>query len=384
VTIIMAVSENIRARRKALNLTQTELARRTGLSRQALTAIEAGIYQPTVGVALSLARELGETVERLFGPDADDHAQHLEAHCYDEFPTPKSITGTWTALGRVGGKVVAIPHKPAALSLTPSAGILAGLKANRANVMTYNSPAEIDGSLLIAGCDPSATLMGDWMMRHHSPARLVSVPCSSSRALDALTKGFSHTAGVHLKDGGSDDYNLQSVRRALGRRAALVVTFARWEIGLAVAANNPLGINSVADLADRRVRLANREKGAGARAVLDAGLKQAGIRAEQVDGYESRLDGHLEVAHAIARDQADAGVTLRVAAQVYGLDFLPLREERYDLVILAAEADTVPVRAMLDALNSSRFAREINRFCGYDTHPMGQVVARLSGEASPG
>ena len=140
----------------------------------------------------------------------------------------------------------------------------------------------------------------------------------------------------------------------------------------------------MSDLAQPRLRIANREPGSGARAVLDAGLKQAGIRADRIAGYKSAYSGHLEVASAIASGHADTGVTLRVAADAYDLEFIPLREERYDLVILAAEADNAPVKAMLDTLNSSRFAREISQFCGYDTEPMGRVVARLNTEASAG
>jgi putative molybdopterin biosynthesis protein len=377
----MAIGETIRAKRRGLNLTQIELARRTGLSRQALGAIEAGIYQPGIGAALSLARELGETVERLFGVEDEKEGRHLEARWYDDIADSRPSQRPRASLGRVGGRIVAVPQHAAGLSLSPVAGIVARRKGTRAEVVTYNSSDEIDAALLIAGCDPSVTLLADWMTRHHSPARLVPIPCSSSRALDALVKGCAHTAGVHLRDADAEDYNLESVSRALGRRAAIVVTFARWEVGLAVRAGNPLGIATIADFAKPRLRIANREPGSGARAVLDAGLKQAGIRSDRIAGYQSEYSGHLEVANAIASGQADTGVTLRVAADAYDLEFIGLREERYDLVILAAEADKAPVRAMLDTLNSRRFAREISQFCGYDTETMGRVVARLNMEA---
>ncbi len=380
----MAIGETIRAKRRALNLTQIELARRTGLSRQALGAIEAGLYQPGIGAALSLARELGETVERLFGVEDEKEGRHLNARWYDDIVYSRSSSRSRASLGRVGGRIVAVPQNAAGLSLSPVAGIVARRKGNRAEVVTYNSSDEIDTALLIAGCDPSVTLLADWMTRHHSPARLVPIPCSSSRALDALVKGCAHTAGVHLRDADAEDYNLESVSRALGRRAAIVVTFARWEVGLAVRARNPLGITTIADLARPRLRIANREPGSGARAVLDAGLKQAGIRPHRIAGYQSEYSGHLEVANAIASGQADTGVTLRVAADAYDLEFIRLREERYDLVILAAEVDKAPVRAMLDTLNSRRFAREISQFCGYDTEPMGRMVARLNMEAPAG
>jgi putative molybdopterin biosynthesis protein len=377
----MAIAETIRDKRRALNLTQVELARRTGLSRQALGAIEAGLYQPSVGVALSLARELGETVERLFGVEGESEGRQFDAHWYTEMAERGRNKHARAVLGRVGGRIVAIPQAAVTLSLSPSASIVSRLKGNRAEVVTYNSSDEIDAALLVAGCDPSMTILADWMTRHHCPARLAPVPCSSKRALDALVKGCAHAAGVHLRDADAADYNLQSVRRAIGRRPAIVVTFARWEVGLAVRAGNPFGIATIADLIQPRLRIANREPGSGARAILDSGLKTAGVRPDRIVGYKSVYGGHLEVANAIASSQADTGVTLRVAADAYDLEFIPLQEERYDLVILAAEADTPAVRAMLDTLSSSRFAREISQFCGYDTEPMGRVVARINMDA---
>jgi molybdate-binding protein len=255
-------------------------------------------------------------------------------------------------------------------------------KENRVGVATYNSSEELDSALLIAGCDPAASLMADWMARRRSPARVVPMLCSSRRALDALVSGFAHCAGVHLKDPRTGEFNLESIRRTLHRGRATVVTFARWELGFAVRAGNTLGISSIADLGGGRIRVVNREKGSGARVVLDSGLKRAGIHPNGIGGYHFELGGHLEVGNAIASGLAEAGVTIRVAADAYGLEFVPLQEERYDLAILEADADTPPIRAMLDALSSRRFAREISQFCGYDTETMGNVVARLSAEAA--
>src|SRR5579863_5526024 len=290
---MMAIGENIRLKRRALNLTQVELARRTGLSRQALGAIEAGLYQPSVGVALSLARELGETVERLFAVDGEKKGRQFDAHWYGEMAVRGTSRRSRASLGRVGGRIVAVPQSAAGLSLSPAAGIVSRLKGNHAEVVSYNSADEIDAALLIAGCDPSVTILADWMTRHHCPARLVPVPCSSRRALDALVKGCAHVAGVHLRDSDAQSYNLQSVRRAVGRRAAMVLTFARWEVGLAVRAGNPFGIATIADLIQPRLRIANREPGSGARAILDSGLKQAGVRPDRIVGYKSECGGHL-------------------------------------------------------------------------------------------
>ena len=319
----MAIGETIRDKRRALNLTQVELARRTGLSRQALGAIEAGLYQPSVGVALSLARELGETVERLFGVESEKEGRHFDAHWYGEMADRATSKRSRASLGRVGGRIVAVPQTAAGLSLSPSAGIVSRLKGNRAEVVTYNTSEEIDAALLIAGCDPSVTILADWMTRHHCPARLSPVPCSSGRALDALVKGCAHAAGVHLRDADTADYNLQSVRRAVGRRAAMVVTFARWELGLAVRIGNPFGISTIGDLMRRGCESPIAKPVQARGRCSNSGLRQAGIRHDRVVGYKSEYSGHLEVANAIASSQADTGVTLRVAADAYDLEFVP-------------------------------------------------------------
>jgi molybdate-binding protein len=247
----------------------------------------------------------------------------------------------------------------------------------RAEVSTFLSHDEIDATLLIAGCDPAVAILADWLARAHSPVAAISLSCSSKRALEALLAGRVHAAGVHLRDARNGEYNLRPVRHAFGKRHATLIHFGQWELGLATATNNPLKISGFADLERPKLRIVNRELGSGARAALDENLTKLGLKANRIAGYRDELGGHLEVAAAIASGQADVAVTIRVAAQAYGLDFVPTRVERYDLVIPGREMDSAPVVAMLDALNSRRFAREVSQLCGYDTTQMGQVVARI-------
>ncbi len=357
-------------------LNQGELARRAGISRQALSAIESGLYQPSVAVALSLARELGETVESLFGESDEPACKRIEAAWAEEEGSSAGALGR-VALGRVGGKVVAVAQPAAHLALSPAAGTLERIGRRQAEVSTCRLPNEIDATLLIAGCDPSVTILADWLARRRSPVCAVALSCSSSRALAALVEGRAHAAGVHLRDPQTGEYNLASVRRALGHRPSLLVNFARWELGLVTAAGNRLKICGFADLARPGLRIVNREGGSGARSALDEALGELGLHRDRIHGYKRELAGHLEVAAAIAAGEADVGVTIRVAADVYGLGFIPLREERYDLVIVERESASQPIKAMLEALNSRRFAREVSQLCAYDTNQMGKVIARV-------
>jgi putative molybdopterin biosynthesis protein len=368
--------EPLRRAREARGLTQLELARRAGISRQALGALEAGAYQPGVMVAIALARELGDSVEGLFGGEAPGVCTRIRAAWAGDDPPTLTGAARCIALARVGGKVVAVPYPAARLTLAPPAGIVERSSRGRAEVATYRTASEIDSALLIAGCDPATVILGDWLARHRSPVSAIALPCSSGRALAALIEGRAHAAGVHLKDPGSGEYNLAPTRAALGLRPAIVVSFARWELGLATAAGTGHGIRGIADLARPGIRLVNREVGAGARAFLDEALAELGIDPKRIEGYGFEAAGHLEVAAAIASGRADTGVTIRLAAEAYGLPFISIREERYDLVILARDVETAPVKAMLDTLNSRRFALEVSQFCAYDTKQMGQVSAR--------
>ncbi|MGC1678040.1 MAG: substrate-binding domain-containing protein [Candidatus Binataceae bacterium] len=363
--------DQLRLARAAHGLSQNELARRAGISRQALGAIEAGQYQPGVSVALALARELGATVEALFGADSPNQVAAAVP------VSVKLAAGSHVALARVGGRVVAIPAAAVQHNLTAADGIVSAVAARSASIAAYVSADEIDATLIVAGCDPAVSLLADWVARRHPPIRIVALARGSMGALEALLGGRAHVAGVHLRDTKSGEYNLGPVRRALKNRHTAIIRFASWELGLATAPGNPLGIGGFEDLRRPRLRLINRERGAGARIALDDAIAALKLKPSAIAGYNREVGGHLEVALAIAARQGDLGVTIRVAAQAYGLGFVPIREERYDLAVPAGEMSSAPVRAMLEAINSSRFATEVAGLCGYDTHEMGALAANL-------
>lgn len=369
-------SEKIRRARIAGGLSQVELARRAGISRQALGAIESGEYQPSVTVALGIARELGESVEALFGETA---SPRVAANWAGE---GRATARTRVALARVNGRVVAVPQPVSVLSLAPAGGIVEHETGKRVSVEAFRSQAEIDSTVLLAGCDPAVAILADWLARHRAPVRVVSLQCSSRAALRALLERQVHAAGMHIRDPRTGEYNLAFARRMLGNRRMVFVNFASWEIGLATSTVLRDRVRSIADLTHHRVRIVNRELGSGARLALDDALSALGIETGAIEGYQRELGGHLEVAAAVGAGEAQAGVTIRVAAEAYGLDFVPMREERYDLLIPEREMELPVVTAMLEALNSSHFARELSELCGYDTSRTGTIIA--SGVRSSG
>jgi putative molybdopterin biosynthesis protein len=133
----------LRSAREARGLTQLELARRAGISRQALGALEAGAYQPGVAVAIALARELGDTLEGLFDDQPANESRRIRvAWSGDEAPAIKALRRV--ALARVGGKVVADAQPAARLMLSPAAGMLDGRRHREVEVDTFRTPEEID------------------------------------------------------------------------------------------------------------------------------------------------------------------------------------------------------------------------------------------------
>ncbi|MBV8056237.1 MAG: helix-turn-helix domain-containing protein, partial [Deltaproteobacteria bacterium] len=263
------INDIIRRLRRDRGVSQVELARRTGISRQALGAIEAGIYQPSVSVALSLARELGETVEGLFGESDEPKSNEINAAWPRREVLSKDGPLRRVALGRVGGRLVAVPQRAAHLALLPAAGTVERLAGSRAAVSTFHSEQEIDSTLLLAGCDPAVAILAEWMARTGWRVGVVALPYSSGKALASLAEGSVHAAGVHLRDPKSGEYNFAPVRRAIGRRRMRLVNFARWEVGLVTRWGNPRGIRNFSDLARPDLKIINRDRGSGARQVLD-------------------------------------------------------------------------------------------------------------------
>lgn len=191
--------------------------------------------------------------------------------------------------------------------------------------------------------------------------------------LIALAAGEADLAGSHLWDEESNTYNIPFVRRLLpGQRVALV-TLAHRRLGLIISGAAPAGMTSLEYLAQSDLRFINRQRGAGTRVWLDAHLHQLRVKPERIAGYEREAQTHSEVAQAIARGQADVGLGVEAAAQAYGLDFVPLALERYDLVIPAQTWELPAVQALVSWLRTNEARQAINALGGYDLSQTGQV-----------
>jgi molybdate-binding protein/DNA-binding XRE family transcriptional regulator len=353
----------VREAREQAGLTQQALADRVGLTRQALSAVESGRSVPSTGVALRLARALGSRVEDLFrlaGADAVDAALGGPAE-----------PGTRVALGRVRGRWVAHPTS-AGTPLGAADGVLTAASGGAGIAEPIDSKEEHADNLLIAGCAPALASLAQRLGEQRCGVRVRWVHAASERALGLLERGLVHVGGAHLLDPQSHEFNGPFARRLFPGRRTLVATLARWRQGLVVAPGNPLGLRTASDLMRPDLRLALREQGAGARALLDRLLSASGGSGSPgLTGPQVR--GHMEVATAVALGAADAGIAIEGAALAYGLGFVPLAEERFDLVVAPDLVDDPRIDRLLGALDSRPFRSELRSLGGYEVTETGHV-----------
>jgi putative molybdopterin biosynthesis protein len=377
------VENRIRSRRQAAGLSQQELARRCGLTRQAINAIEAGHYTPSTLVALRLSMALGCRVEELFRLTGE--RRRVEAEWLGE-PSTGDVARRRIQLARVGDRLFARPLT-AATAFTAADGLTMAIeRAPRSAKVAHPwvtidlwVDAELpDRTVVVLGCDPALALLGAHLTRRYPAFRLIWVHSSSLTALHLLGRGEAHAAGTHLWDQEAGEYNVPYVRRELSGRRLVIVTLSEWQQGLIVARGNPKRIAGPADLARPDIMMVNREPGAGSRTLLDLWLQGAGVTAMQVNGYIREVLSHLEVAETVARGLADVGPGIMAVAQALGLDFLPVQEERYDLVIPLEFLNAPAIQAALDIAVSRPFQEELEALGGYDSSRAGTVVAELA------
>jgi molybdopterin molybdotransferase/putative molybdopterin biosynthesis protein len=190
-----------------------------------------------------------------------------------------------------------------------------------------------------------------------------------------LGENAAHIAGSHLEDVDTGEFNLPVVRGTSALDGAAVVTMARWEVGLVVAAGNPKRLRHIEDLARSTVTFVNREPGSGSRALLGKLMKRAGISASAVRGFNRTATGHLAAAYRVVSVDADVCLATRSAARSFGLSFVPIQSERYDFIVPLKHRQLPAVRRFLDTIQSAAIRRKFAALTSYDTTDMGRQVA---------
>jgi molybdate-binding protein/transcriptional regulator with XRE-family HTH domain len=355
----------LRLARQARGFSQQQLAGMAAVSRQAVSAVESGVSDPSLRVGLALSRALGLTVEELFGPSIPERVVPVRPLA------PLGPAGARLSLAPVGDALVALPLVGATVTRAGFAPA-GGRATDDAHVVPLGPPRP---TLVVAGCDPALPLLELPLSLLDPPVSFAWWPCPSQEALSLAGQGLVHVAGAHLR-GRSGGYNTEPASDSL-RGGGEVVGFCSWREGLVLRPDLAGRVTGVADIAQAGIRLVNREPGAEARRVLDRELADHGIGADQVAGYETQATGHLEVAAAIAAGLADVGIASEPAALAYGLAFVPLAAERFDLVIPTAQAGSREVQALLRALTSPWLLDQLASLPGYAVSQCGERVATL-------
>jgi len=368
---------DLRRFRVRAGLTQHELARRCGVSRQAMNGIEGGRYVPATTLALRLARTLHCRVEDLFHLDDEDEViDEVQIAPVVDVAPPPAPGPAW--LGRVDDRWVAhrlgpdaaLPGNARIEPIEPSQPAEAG-PAARTRVISLVPRELLDHTLLLAGCAPALGVLSQRLAERNPGSFLSWIDATSTRALDLLAAGFVHVAGMHLLDPASGEFNRPIVAIRFPGRRMQCITLARWEQGIVLRPGDRARIRSAQDLLQPGLRLARREPGAGSEKLLARVL--AGSGGAPPPPTAPSACGHLDVARRVASGAADAGVAAGVVALAFGLDFVPLAEERFDLVLPAELGDDARMLRLLDLLSGRPFRRELAALGGYDATQTGDA-----------
>lgn len=244
----------------------------------------------------------------------------------------------------------------------------------RAHVRLLRPIDRIARTVRILGShDPLIDEAADELRRADIRSYVSSAHVGSMGALLALSRGEAQLGGIHLLDEKDGSYNVSYVEKFVPEGGVALIECVRRAQGLIVAKGNPLGIQTVADLTKDGVRYANRQKGAGTRILFDYLLKQAGISAQRIEGYAREELTHTAVAAQVAAGSADCGLGIYSAARMYELDFIPVCEETYDLLVSLSAMESPQVRAFLRILGSEAFLRRLDALGGYSYGQPGRI-----------
>ena len=247
---------------------------------------------------------------------------------------------------------------------------------------TSDAPASakqpLQDSLIICGQDNVLDVLTRNMSKKLPSVSFLRHNVGSIDGLTALYRGAVHVCTAHLWDGDTGDYNTPYVRHLVPGQRLTIFNLMYRTAGFYVAKGNPKNILSWSDLPKPAIQLVNRERGSGARVLLDEHLRCLNIDYRSIKGYQNEELSHLAVASTVARGDADVGVGIeKVALQVQNIDFVPLQTERYDMVIKKEDLDNPIFQMLIATVRSANFKDELNGMGGYDISRTGEIMAEI-------
>ena len=196
----------------------------------------------------------------------------------------------------------------------------------------------------------------------------------SMGGLKALGRGLCRIAASHLLQEDEQEYNFEFAAQEFTTEAPVLVNFCRREQGLIVAKGNPKGISSISDLGEAGIKIANRPDGTGTRLLLDREFNKAGLKGSKIEGYQQEFRNHLDVAMEVFSGRVDAALAIKPVANLLDLDFIPLRWERFDLLISKEHFFEKGIQLFLGLLHEPQFQEMAEKLDGYDLSICGKMV----------
>jgi molybdate-binding protein/DNA-binding XRE family transcriptional regulator len=362
--VFAKIGQRIAYKRTLVSMSQESLAEALGVSRQFISAIESGKSLPSLPVAIKLAQLLDTNVETLFS-ELDQPDRHAVV------PASTFESGDRVKLARIDERLVAFPLSgedgfyPADARVADTTGHLEWIEQDDTDKET----------IVMVGCDPALTLLNRWAAENTS-LRLIHFTKGSETALESLFRREAHIAGIHagqhaawaerIRPGGTPATGYASVH------------FARWEIGIAAARGNPKQVTSLDDLPRPDLRWVKREKGSVVHNMFTAALDKIPAGETAVNWLMPEAESHLSVARLIQMGFADAGLTTSACARLFRLDFIPLEEHRFDLIIPSPGMRHPLIRQLLEQMDTRRFRLQMENLWGYNVQELGHVTEELT------
>jgi len=234
----------------------------------------------------------------------------------------------------------------------------------------FENPAQkaFSSPLLVGSHD----LLLEWALREsHFPFAIQTT--GSSEGLAEFISEQAMVCGLHILDPESNEYNIPIIRKSLDNQPVVLIEWARRQQGILVAAGNPLALHNINDLRDKKIRLIDRQAGAGSYILLETLLQREGIHKEELNLLEAPAYSHIDVGDAIAHGKADAGIAIEAVARQFQLDFIPLVYEQFDLLIHHCHYFDTPFQSLLSFTKQKRFHEKAQELTGYDISSLGSV-----------
>jgi putative molybdopterin biosynthesis protein len=228
--------------------------------------------------------------------------------------------------------------------------------------------------VVITGLDVSLDILAKHWSEKTKKVRPLRSYAGSLDSLIAMYQGQADIVSCHLWDGDTSSYNIPYIRKILAGHDYIVIHLLSRSAGFYVLPNNPKQLMGWADLVKPGIKLVNREKGSGARVLLDEQLRLHQIPGRSLIGYENEQSHHLGVAGKVASGEADVGIGIEKVARMAGVDFIPLMQERYDLVMLKKPQNLLWIKDIHSILTSNGFRAELQALQSYDLTDTGKIV----------